>query len=110
VNIYVDGALRTYPTGTSYFKDEKIVFNGTFTIGHFNKSQVDFSYTGKLSQLNIWNYVLPSNEIKAIAKSCTMSHTAGGNVVKWGRDFAPTPEDSADPRDCSERGTCCECL
>ena len=103
VNIFVDGALRTYP-GKSYFKGVKVIPNGTFTIGYHRIDESEFGYSGKISQLNVWDHVLPSNKIQAIAKNCTMDHSTGGNVLKWGLSFAPTEQDTAEPRACSQRG------
>ena len=104
VNIYVDGAMRTYPSGYPYFKDEKITADGTFKIGKFTSGQSQFNYTGMLSQFNIWDYVLPGKDLMEIARNCTLSPGAGGNIVKWGRDFVPTQSDAAEPRNCRQRG------
>lgn len=78
--------------------------NGTFTIGYHRIDESEFGYSGKISQLNVWDHVLPSNKIQAIAKNCTMDHSTGGNVLKWGLSFAPTEQDTAEPRACSQRG------
>ena len=81
-----------------------MIANGTFTIGFGRIGGQEFSYSGKISQLNVWNYVLPSNDVKAIAKKCTMDHSMGGNVLKWGQSFAPTEQDTKEPRECGSRG------
>ncbi|XP_028399263.1 uncharacterized protein LOC114522721 [Dendronephthya gigantea] len=100
VNVFVDGVIRGYPSGKSFFKDAIVKADGVWTLGHFGGSA---DYTGKMSQFNAWYTVLPSDEIKAMAMTCTLSHTSTGSIVKWGRDFTPSPSESAESRDCSKR-------
>ena len=45
--------------------------------GRFDSSQ---SYIGELTDLNMWNRVLSTDEILKLSKSC---HGGMGNVKKW---------------------------
>ena len=51
--------------------------------GGFDSTQ---SFQGMLSNVNIWDHVLPQTQIKEMAKSCLLDEWNAGNVHKW-RDF-----------------------
>ena len=101
VNIYVDGGLRSYDSGATHFKGEELIKDGTFVIGSCQLGATQLSYTGTISELHVWGYVLSSDKVKEIAKNCTVSDDNGGNVVKWERDFVTTQDDTAEQRVCS---------
>lgn len=70
-----DGLKRGYeiqPNGTLILTQEQDSFGG-----RFNKEQ---SFQGMLTNVNMWNYVLPSEKIREMSQSCLSGE---GNVYKW---------------------------
>ncbi len=51
--------------------------------GGFQAAQ---SFKGMLSNVNLWNRVLPASQIEEMATSCLLDPWNAGNVYKW-RDF-----------------------
>ena len=81
--IYKDGKYQA--SGYRLKAAHVIKTEGIITIGQdqdslgggFDTSQ---SYTGELTDLNIWDRVLNATEISSLSKSC---HGGKGNVKKW---------------------------
>ena len=82
-NFYKDGTLTS--SGSGLKKGYVIRSTGTLVIGQDQDSvggtfDVNQCYIGELSDLNVWNRVLSSQEILKMSRSC---HGAVGNVKKW---------------------------
>lgn len=104
VDIYVDGGLRSYDSGATHFKGEQLTADGVFTIGRCELDATELSYTGKISELHVWDYVFPGDKVKEMAKNCTVGDAAAGNIIKWERDFVTTHDNTAEKRICSLQG------
>ena len=81
--LYEDGTLTS--SGSGLKKGHVISSTGTLVIGQDQDSvgggfQDKQSFIGELSDLNVWNRVLSSQEILKMSRSC---HGAVGNVKKW---------------------------
>jgi len=80
---YKDGALQS--SGSGVKRGHVIKTNGILIVGQEQDSfggrfEASQSYIGELTDLNIWNRVLPASEISKLSKSC---HGRRGNAKKW---------------------------
>ncbi|XP_078279239.1 C-reactive protein-like [Rhinoraja longicauda] len=60
--------------------------NGQFIIGQEQDSvgggfDIKQSFVGEMTDVNMWDFVLKSNEIELISQGC---YSAGGNIINWG--------------------------
>jgi len=81
--VYKDGALQA--SGSGLKRGHVIKTNGILILGQEQDSfggrfEASQSYIGELTDLNIWNRVLPASEISKLSKSY---HGGRGNVKKW---------------------------
>ncbi|KAL9964700.1 hypothetical protein ACROYT_G028376 [Oculina patagonica] len=81
--IYKDGVLADF--GQGLMSDYALDNHGVLIIGQEQDSfggrfDARQSFIGELTDLNIWNKVLDSEEMKLFSKSC---HKGQGNVKKW---------------------------
>jgi hypothetical protein len=98
---YLDGAL--IHTGNGLGSPIPITGGGTFHIGQKLRNDGTYygskSFQGKLSQFNVWNEILTSDEIKSMSKSC---YNNVGNVLDWSTvvDAAHGAVNKEKPGDC----------
>ncbi|KAL9983773.1 hypothetical protein ACROYT_G005997 [Oculina patagonica] len=86
---YKNGNLKQ--EGTNFKKGYTIRRGGTLVLGQDQDSvgggfDATQSFKGMLSNVNIWDRVLPSKTIKEMSTSCILDEFNAGNVYKW-RDF-----------------------
>ena len=86
VKVYVDGNIIK-STSMAAGKDIK---EGALVLGQDQDSylggyQKFQSFQGNLTSVNMWDKILPSDEIAMLAKKCPSGE---GNVIKW-RDIVP---------------------
>ncbi|XP_076456593.1 cadherin EGF LAG seven-pass G-type receptor 1-like [Babylonia areolata] len=66
-------------------RQDRIPSGGEFVLGQSSRPGVlfDVSYAleGDLSHFNIWDFILPANEVSYLASSCTFQYC--GNAVQW---------------------------
>ena len=85
-NFYIDGSL--WRNGAGFQTGHVIENNGIFILGQDQDSygggfQQDQSFLGQMYGVNMWDTVLPAEEILRLSKNCT--HGVG-NYLRW-RDF-----------------------
>ncbi|ETE67092.1 Sushi, von Willebrand factor type A, EGF and pentraxin domain-containing protein 1, partial [Ophiophagus hannah] len=88
--VYIDGKLSDGGNGLSV--GTEIPGGGALVLGQeqdqrgegFNPAE---SFVGSISQLNIWGYALPPEQVKSLATSCP-EDLQKGNVLAW-PDFLP---------------------
>ncbi|XP_069622657.1 sushi, von Willebrand factor type A, EGF and pentraxin domain-containing protein 1 [Ranitomeya imitator] len=88
--VYIDGKLSDHGKGLSV--GEHIPGGGALVLAQeqdqrgegFNPAE---SFVGSISQLNIWDYPLPPEQVKLLATSCPHD-LQRGNVLAWA-DFLP---------------------
>ncbi|XP_013908079.1 PREDICTED: sushi, von Willebrand factor type A, EGF and pentraxin domain-containing protein 1-like [Thamnophis sirtalis] len=88
--VYIDGKLSDGGSGLSV--GTEIPGGGALVLGQeqdqrgegFNPAE---SFVGSISQLNIWGYALPPEQVKSLATSCP-ENLQKGNVLAW-PDFLP---------------------
>ncbi|XP_078353573.1 uncharacterized protein LOC144638230 [Oculina patagonica] len=83
---YKDGDLSA--EGSNFKKDYTIRKGGTLVLGQEQDSvgggfQASQSFQGMLSNLNLWDRLLPTSQIKKISSSCVLDEWNEGNVYKW---------------------------
>ncbi|KAJ7372023.1 Neuronal pentraxin-1 [Desmophyllum pertusum] len=81
---YIDGV--SVSSGAGFVRDGHISYGGTTVIGQDQDSVGgDFvaaqAFVGDLTQVNVWNKVLPESDIQAQASTCHISE--GTQVIKW---------------------------
>ncbi|XP_067866992.1 C-reactive protein-like [Heterodontus francisci] len=59
--------------------------HGTFILGQEQDSvggsfDIDQSFVGEITNVNLWDHVLTASEIKVVSESC---HGLGGNIINW---------------------------
>ena len=86
---YKDGAIKK--EGTDFKRGYTIRQGGTLVLGQEQDSvggnfDADQSFTGMLSNVNLWNKVLSAAQIEDMSTSCLLDEWNAGNVYKW-RDF-----------------------
>lgn len=77
--MYKDGQLGKRGTGANL--GGVIEDGGRLVLGH-NQADLgeDKFFIGTLAHVNIWDYVLPNENISALSRSCLSGE---GNVLKW---------------------------
>lgn len=74
--------------GTGFKKGYTIREGGTLVLGQDQDSvgagfQSAQSFQGKLSNVNVWDHVLPDTQIKEMSTSCLLDEWNEANVFKW---------------------------
>ena len=74
--------------GTDFKRGYTIKEGGTLVLGQEQDSvggdfDSDQSFQGKLSNVNVWDKVLPATQIKDISSSCLLDKWNEANVYKW---------------------------
>ena len=82
---FKDGDLEV--EGEDFKKDYTIPSHGVLYLGQQNDASgsgfvTDQSLQGMLSNVNVWDNVLPATQIKAMSKSC-LEEWHKGNIYKW---------------------------
>ena len=82
---YKDGVLRqdgTFRTGYTIRQDGTLALgqDQDSVGGEFEKSQ---SFQGMLSNVHVWDRVLPDKQIKEISTSCVLDEWNEANVYEW---------------------------
>ena len=84
--LYKDGVIKQ--DGTDFKRGHTIRQGGTLVLGQeqdsvggdFQKSQ---SFQGMLSNVHVWDRVLPATQIKEISTSCVLDEWNEANVYEW---------------------------
>jgi len=85
---YVDGKTNVRRSGDK-FRNNKIVESDGQQLMLGQKIKKDgafresFSFTGNISRVNLWDYVMSEDQVHNVATACARP---AGNVLKW-RDF-----------------------
>ena len=69
-------------------KDYEIKSGGTLVLGQEQDSlgggfEAHQSFQGMLSNINVWDHVIPYSQIKEMSQSCQLDEWNEGNVYKW---------------------------
>ncbi|XP_078279317.1 C-reactive protein-like [Rhinoraja longicauda] len=83
ITVWVNGRRSLRKVGG---KGRIVKRNGQFIIGQEQDSvgggfDIKQSFVGEMTDVNMWDFVLTSNEIELISQGC---YSAGGNIINWG--------------------------
>lgn len=75
-------------SSSGFVKDRVIREGGTLVLGQHQSSvggdyDIDKSFQGMLSNVNVWDQVLTDEEIEEMSTSCLLDEWNAGNVFKW---------------------------
>ena len=84
--LYKDCDLKD--EGRDFKKGHTIGQDGTLVLGQDQDSvgggfQTTDSFQGMLSNVNVWNRLLPDTQVKEMSQSCLPDKWNEGNVYKW---------------------------
>ena len=81
---YIDGKTNVRREGNSFRQNHVVKFNGEQLVlgqkvqgGAFQES---CAFAGKISRVNMWDYVLSKHDVRRVATNCS---STAGNALKW---------------------------
>ena len=84
--MYLDGnAIKSLTLAAGKVIEQGVLVLGQDQDSYLGGYQEHQSFQGNLTSVNLWDKVLPSDEIAMLAKKCPSGE---GNVIKW-RDIVP---------------------